>query len=490
MTRPRLIADSFVRRWLRRSKVPGASVSVVERGRPTVGMGYGYRDREARLPATPTTIYGLASITKSFTALAILKLEEAGKLSTRDLVVRHLPEFATPDPRATRRITIHHLLTHTSGLPTLPSLFYTLARSFLDDASFNPRAARAVGYDPDHPAIDTTDQLLEYLRTTRYRLLGPPGRYFNYFNEGFGLLGAVIDRVSGRTHETYLEEEILRPAGMRSTLYDVGVFLRQPDVTTFYCAKRAGTGRGLVPCRAWSDGPSVRACGALNSSAEDMARYVQLFLNDGRVDGHRVISARSIRRMTSPYVELSPGSFYGYGLSVRPDYHGTPLVFHGGQGSGVSAFLAMAPRRHIGGAILANRGGLPTDVALMSEINARLGLPLKTPWRNVPRPVRPTASLREYEGWYGCAAGAWFEVRALRDALWIDFHGTEGPLRGLRIRPAGDDRFVFRFGGVEDQVRFERDARGRPWAMFCFGIMIPRRTRSDARRVRNGTLVW
>ena len=194
--------------------------------------------------------------------------------------------------------------------------------------------------------------------------------------------------------------------------------------------------------------------------------------------------------MITPYVELSPGSHYGYALSVRPDYHGTPLVFHGGGGRGISAFFAFAPRRHLGGIVLANLGGVPAELTLMSEINARLGLSLGTPWEEVPRPVRTKVSLREYAGWYGCGDGLWFEARARGDSLWFDFHGTQGKLRGFRLRPAGNDRFVFRFEGRDDQLRFERDHRGRVWAVYMLGFTVRRRSAGDFHRAGKGTLVW
>jgi CubicO group peptidase (beta-lactamase class C family) len=475
---------------MRRWNVPGASVAVVERGRPTITQAYGYRDREAGLPATPRTVYGLASITKSFTALAILRLEEEGKLSTRDPIVRHLPEFGTPDARATPRITIHHFLTHTSGLPPLPSVYYASARSLARDPSYDPRLARRVGIDTDHAPIDTYEQMMEFLRMTRYRLLGPPGRYFSYSNEAFGLLGAVIERASGRAYEGYLEEEILRPAGMRSTTFDTGVMLRYPEVTTLYSPKPTGVRHGLVPSQTWFEQSCLRACGGLRSNVEDMARYVHIFLNDGRVDGERIVTSASIRKMTTPYAELSSGLYYGYGVHVHPDFHGSPLVSHGGALPGVSSFFVIAPQRHLGGVALTNVQGVRADLPLMSEINARLGLPLMTPIEVVPPLTEPEASLREYDGWYGSGEGTWFEMRARRNALWLDFHGTEGKLRGLTLRPAGHDHFVFRFAGQDAVARFVRDARGRLWAVFLSLRLVRRRASRDFPRARKGRLVW
>jgi len=482
--------DAFARRWMRRWKVPGAALAVVQRGRPTERLAYGFRDREARLPTTPRTVFGLASVTKSFTAMAILRLEEEGRLSTRDPIVRHLPEFGTPDPHATRRITIHHFLTHTSGLPPLPSIYYTTVRSLHDDPPFDPVVARRVGVDPDHAPIDTYEQMLDFLRTARYRLLGPPGRYFSYSNEGFGLLGAVIERVTGRTHESYLEEAILRPAGLRSTTFDPGVLFRYPEVTTLYSPQRTGKRHGFVPSQTWWDDTCLRACGGLRSNVEDLARYLEIFLSGGRVDGERILRARSVARMTTPYAEVAPNVGYGYGVEVRPDYHGTPLVFHSGGLPGVSSFFAVAPRRGLGGVVLTNAEGVSAPRILMAALNARLGLPLESPVFEASSARPADRPLAEYGGWYCSGEGIWVQSTPHRDHLTFDFRGIEVTLRGLRMRPAGNDRFVARIGGQNGQVRFERDARGRIWALYLGHRLLRRRTPAELRRARSGSIVW
>ena len=483
--------DEFARRWMRRWKVPGASIAVVENGRPTFSRGYGFRDRKARLPATPRTVYGLASVTKSFTAMAILRLEEEGNLSTGDPVVRHLPEFGTPDPRATRRITIHHFLTHTSGLPPLPSIYYTSVRSRGRDLPFDPRVARRVGIDPDHAPIDTYEEMMEFLRTTPYRLLGPPGRYFSYSNEGFGLLGAVIERASGQSHESYLEEEVLRPAGMRSTTYDSGVLFRFPEVTTLYSPRRTGARHGFVPSEEWWNDSCLRASGGLRSNVQDLARYVELYLNDGRVEGERILSSASIRKMTAPHVEVVPGVSYGYGVEVRPDYHGTPLVFHSGGLPGVSSFFVAAPRatcrrsrpdQRRGGLFSPGPdGGDQRAAGPTSRDLARR--------RSAPGDARPPSAGVRLAG-TARGRGFWVRSTALRDSLRFDFHGIETTARGLRLRPAGRDRFVLRFGGQDGQVRFERDRRGRIWALFLGSRLLRRRSPRELPRARSGNLVW
>ncbi len=482
--------EQLTRRWMRRFKVPGAVVGIVERGRRPILRGYGYRNREARLPATPRTMFGLASVTKSFTAMAILRLAEDGRLSVRDPIVRHLPEFATPERRASRRITIHHFLTHTSGLPPLPSIYYTTIRSTRDDPPYDPAVARKVGIDPEHVPIDTYEQILDYLRTTRYRLLGAPGRFFSYSNEGFGLLGAVIERVTGRTYESYVEEAVLRPAGMRSTSFDPGILFRQPEVTILYSPRRAGRRHGLVPSETWWGETCLRAAGGLRSNVDDLSRYLEIYLHAGKVDGERVLRPSSVAQMMRPYAGLEGGVSYGYGVEVRPDYHGTPLVFHSGGLPGVSSLFAVAPKRGVAAVILTNVEGGSVAVPLLAALNGRLGLPLRSSLFEPPEETTPPKSLAEYDGWFCSGEGIWVRSTDRGDHLRFDFRGIELTFRGLRFRPAGRDRFVTRIGGQTGQVRFERDARGRVWALFLGHRLLRRRSPADLRRARRGRLEW
>jgi CubicO group peptidase (beta-lactamase class C family) len=490
VTARRTTFDQFAGRWMRRWRVPGAGVALVERGRRPFARGFGYRDRAAGLPATPRTVFGVASVTKSFTALAILRLEEQGKLRTDDPVRRHLPEFGTPDPRATPRITLHHFLTHTSGLPPLPSIYYASGRSLARDPPYDPAVARRVGVDPDHAPIDTYEQMMEYLRTTRYRLLGPPGRYFSYSNEGFGLLGAVIERASGRSYEGYVEEEILRPAGMRSTTFDTGIMRRSPEVTTLYSPQWTGRRHSFTASDEWWEDTCLRACGALRSNTEDLARYVRLFLDGGKVEGKRVVTSASVRKMLTPYISMGLGRHYGYGIALRPDYHGTFLAYHEGGLKGVSSIFVVVPERHLAAVVLANAEGVPSHQLALAAINPRLGLPVATPLTDVPVAARARETLGAYAGWYCSGEGIWVRVVALSRALRLDFRGIELIDRGVRYVPTGKDEFVGRGRGALGPIRFERDIGGRVWAVFLGWRLLRRRAPRELPRARAGTIVW
>ena len=482
--------DRWTHRVMRQGRIPGLALGLVRGGRTVLARGYGFRDRAHRAPATPDTIFGIASMTKSFTALSILRLQEEGKLRVTDPVVRHLPEFRTPEPRRTRRITLEHFLTHSSGLPPLPSIYYTSGRSVARDPPYDPRVARRVGIDPDHPPIDTYEGLMEFLATTRYRLLGPPGAHFSYSNEGFGLLGAVIERASGRPYERYVEEGILRPAGMDHSTFDTGIMFRFPEVTTLYSPNWLRPKGPLVPSQEWWEDTCLRAAGALRTNVTDLLRYLRLFLSEGRVGRERIVTAESLRAMLAPRVPVQPGVYYGYGIAVRPEYHGRLLAFHDGGLKGVASEFAVLPRDGVGGAVLANADGAPSPRVLQAGINQLLGLPLREPFLPVPPRSRAAPPLAPYGGWYCSGEGIWCRIVPRHDHLRADFVGIELVERGLALWPADPDGFVVRRKGSTGYVRFERDPRGRVWAAHIGWRLVRRRRPGELAGARLGRLVW
>jgi CubicO group peptidase (beta-lactamase class C family) len=482
--------DRFTRALMRRTRIPGLSLGIAQAGRPLVARGYGFRDRERRLPATAATVYGIASITKSFTALAILRLEENRQLKVSDPVVRHLPEFRTPNARWTSKMTLHHFLNHSSGLPPLPSIYYSSGRSLARDPPYDPRVARRVGIDPDHPPLDTYEEVMEYLAHEKYRLLGPPGKYFSYSNEAFGLLGAVIERASGVTYESYLESEVLRPAGMTHSTFDSGIMFRFPEVTTLYSPHRTSAHPRLVPSQDWWEDTSLRACGGLRTNINDLFAYLEIYRTGGRVHREQIVAASSLRKMLRPTIQIRPGTFYGYGIEVHPDYHGNLVVGHDGGLKGVSSEFLVLPRKGIGGAVLANVEGVPSPAVLRAGINQLLGLPLRTPLLATPPRTPPPRSLREYAGWYCSGEGIWAKIRAGPSYLRLDFHGIEVTLKRLQLKPNGKDEFLLRVQGETGLMRFQRDARGRIWAVFLGWRLVRRRRPRDLGKARQARMVW
>jgi len=472
------------------AKTPGLSVGLLDRSGRRLTRGYGFRDVARRLPATSRTVYGLASITKSFTALTVLRLQESGALRVSDPVVRHLPEFRTHDPRQTPKITVHHLLTHSSGLPPLPSLFYLWARSERLDPTYDPKIAQRYGIDPTRPPIDSYEQLLDYLRNEPYRLTGPPGKYFSYSNEGYSLLGAIIERASGRTFEACVDEEILRPSDMRSTTFDPGILIRFPEVTTLYSTGWRGASERLVASQDWTEDGCARPSGGLRTNVEDMLRYIEIFLRRGRVGRERIISSESLSAMLYPHVEPAPGTFYGYGIAVLPDYHGHLLAWHSGAKKGVSSAFAVVPSMGVGGVVLANRVGAPVDRALEVALNPALGLKPSTPFYAALKAIAGPASLTEYGGWYCSGESNWYKITPKRGVLKVEDRGLPPRSSGFNLRPTGNDGFVTEGAGRPTWVGFLRDRRHRIVGINLWFRFVRKRDSVVLAKARRGHMVW
>ena len=293
--------------------VPGASVLVLRDGVPLVRRSYGNADLEAGVAATPQTNYRLASVTKQFTAAAILLLAQDGTLSLDDPVRKWLPSL----PAAADPITLHHLLTHTSGL---------------------------VDYE-DVMAADATEQVHDldvlHLLQTQDHLYFAPGTDYRYSNSGYALLALVVGKASGRDFATFLRERIFQPLGMTQTL------AREDGISTV--ADRA-YGYSLVDDR-WtrtdqSSTSAVLGDGGVYSSIDDLAKW-DAALYDNRLlgDATRTLAFAAHTRTNEPDVDG-----YGYGWRI----HGE-VLWHSGESIGFRNVIVRWPQRHLTVIVLSNR---------------------------------------------------------------------------------------------------------------------------------------
>src|SRR5688572_17307322 len=187
-------ADAFVNAFVEQKKFMGA-VLVAQDGKPVLRKGYGFANVEWEIPNTPDTKFRLGSITKQFTALAILQLAEAGKLSLDDPAKKYYSDA----PPAWDKVTVHHLLNHTSGIPS-----YTSIPNFFRDKARDPlKPAEIVKLTQDKP--------LEF----------EPGEKMIYSNSGYVLLGHIIEKASGEEYADYMRKHIFEPLGMKNTGYDM-----------------------------------------------------------------------------------------------------------------------------------------------------------------------------------------------------------------------------------------------------------------------------
>lgn len=272
------------------------SLLVAKGGDVVLANGYGLADRENGVPVTPETVFDIGSITKQFTAAAILRLEMEGKVSVNDPVSRWFPNV----PADKQGMTLHHLLTHSSGLRDVFGGDYEVAER---------------------------DSLAGVILASE--LQWAPGTRYDYSNSGYSLLAMVVEKASGMPYEPYLREKLWAPAGMTRTGYR-GVQWRPGELAVGY---RAGQRWGTPTDKLWAaDGPywNLRGNGGVLSTVTDLFRWHRA------LEGEAVLSAEAKRKMWTPHVpeDEQGSSHYGYGWAIAPTTRNTKLISHNG-GNGV-----------------------------------------------------------------------------------------------------------------------------------------------------------
>ena len=310
--------------------VPGAAVLVLRDGKPLIRRAYGFADLEQRVPATPATNYRLASMTKQFTAAAVLALVDEGRLSLDDPLHKWLPSL----PPAAAAVTIRELLTHTSGL--------------LDYEDLIPSATTQQVHDAD------VLRLLESQNRTYF----VPGTSYRYSNTGYALLALIVAQASGRDFATFLRERLFAPLGMRTTIaYQAGVssVAQRAFGYTLQQGRWERTDQSVTS--------AVLGDGGVYSSIDDLAKW------DAALYDTRLLSARSLRLAFTPATSTDdPAVRYGFGWRISGE-----TLWHSGETVGFRNVIIRWPRRHFTVIVLTNRDA-PEPYSLALAI-AKLYLP-------------------------------------------------------------------------------------------------------------------
>ncbi len=465
--------EAFVSRVMQENKIPGVAVSVVSGGEVIYRKGFGYRDQERGLPVTPDTIFGVASVTKSFTALAIMQLAESGKLCLDDPIAKYVPGFDLPGG-GPEKVTIHNFLTHTSGLPPLPSLGWSIRGNTKPDPEAaeapKPEEEKPEKKEPAHPLqpINTYDELIGYLRNGDYHLLGKPGEYCSYSNDGYALLGAVVEKASGVTYREYVQEHILGPLEMRRSTLDLDWLLSRADVTTLYYKDED---ENIKHSPNWQVAPPFLACGWLKSTVMDLANYLSMYAGGGVLGGRRLLSSDGVRTMTAPHHAYSRDRNYGYGLSTRSGYHGVTLVEHSGGLKGVASNIGFVPEEGIGVAVLTNLSGAPSGKLWLGAVNLMLDLPVDTPRSTYKKDPWQEAELQPRTGNFKSGEGATITISAEEGRLYA----TVGKKKVEILRDSAEFGVVTD-DGQDSEVRFYFSKDGGLWAIGWGGRVIQKST--------------
>ncbi len=301
--------------------IPGFALCIVWDGQVVYSEGFGLADLEEKRPVTPQSLLMQGSVTKSFTAMAVLRLAEQGLIDLDAPVTDYLPYFSMADERY-REITVRMLLSHRAGLPDSPDFWQ----------------------EPLDTAMNPLEQAVRDLN--ELTLLFAPDTGWSYSSYGYSALGAIIAAVTGQPFERYMQEEWLEPLGMvRSTFVPEDV---DPALAmTLYNGYKIDRLNTTMP---QTDGRDASA-GNLWSSCEEMVLWAQLLLNDGEANGVRFLQPESIEAMWTPLSStgwmLGPSygpAFEHYGLGwFVGEKEGHRLVGHMGAGDGINAQILLTP---------------------------------------------------------------------------------------------------------------------------------------------------
>lgn len=444
-------------------RVPGASVMLTRNGVTLFHEGLGFADREEQRRVTPDTVFGVASVTKSFTCLAIMQLADAGKLDVHAPVADYLPAFTRSGSTDLTGITVHHLMSNSSGLPPMGFRRNALARSIKADPS---RELLGLDLTRHQPPIDTVDELISAISAAGITLLRPPGRIFSYSNEGFALLGRIIEVVSGSDYVTYVTRNILEPLNMSRSVFTLEDLEALPDVANLYSYIKGFEQVEPTPGYYWA--PAMLSAGYLRSTTADLNRYAQAFLELSPVE---LASPTALQQMQQPAVQVSARSWYGYGFMIHPDHHGQRVVEHGGSTKGVGANLAFVPAAGVAGVTLTNITGCPVNAMNRAGINLALGLPLDAAYESFSTLDLPDAELERFTGTFESAELVTLEVRS-NDTGGLEVQ--DGTLRQPAV-PVAPDAIQFDSNGRDTLAQFFSEQRGK-FQEVRYGLRILRRS--------------
>ena len=367
--------ERLFQNFVDRQQRPGVILGVIIDGELVLVKSTGVRETATNAPVTPDTVFRIASMTKSFTAMAILKLRDEGKLSLEDPVARYVPELAklsypTTDSQV---LNIHHLLTHSEGFP--------------ED---NPWG--------DRQLAQSDKAMREWMRAG-IPFSTSPGTTFEYSNYGFAILGQIVAKASGKPYDVYVRDNILRPLGMTSSTFEMSEVPKDKIALGYRWEENA-----------WKPEPilahgSFGAMGGLWTSTNDLARYVAFLMSafPPRDEADRGPIKRSSAREMQQMWRPSPASAfrttvdaplqlgvsgYGYGLGIGQDCRFTHVVGHGGGLPGYGSLMRWLPEHGVGLIAMSNLtyGGFNV---LFNDISAAL-------YRTgalKPRVVKPSQAL-------------------------------------------------------------------------------------------------
>lgn len=346
--------ESYINKGLRDWDVPGLSVVIVKDGKVVLMKGFGVKDIRTKQPVDENTLFMIASNTKLFTGTALALLETRGKISLNDPVTKYFPGYRLYDSISTRLVTIRDLLTHRIGTKT-----------FQGDFTFwNTKLNR--------------EEIID-----KMRLLQPTGIFrqdYGYCNSCFLTAGEVIPKVTGQSWEAFVQDSMVSPLDMKSTMVLSTGIEKQSNVAVPYTTSYTNSLQ-RVPYDNWNN---LAPAASIISNANDLSHWLMMQLDSGKYNGKRILpwsvlqKTRDVNIMTGSRKSAAfPIHFRGYGLGLfAADYNGRQIYWHTGGAGGMVSNVCFVPEERLGIAILTNNDNQNFFEALRYQIlDAYLDVP-------------------------------------------------------------------------------------------------------------------
>ncbi|MEP7075581.1 MAG: serine hydrolase [Acidobacteriota bacterium] len=361
--------------------IPGVSLVIVKDDKVIYAKGLGYKDFEKKIPVTPDTQFAIGSATKAFTALTVLMSQDEGKLSIDDSPKKYLPYFRMYDPDTDKNITIRDLMCHSSGLNRTDLAMIT---GKLNRAELIEVAAQA----------KPTAKLREK---------------FQYQNIMFTAAGEIAATVQKQPYQKLVADRIFKPLGMTNSTISLNDMQKARDYSFGYSYNFDTKETEKLPFR---DIDQVAPAGSINSTANDMSRWLRFVLNGGTVGDKRLVSEKAYDEWLKPQMKIAGKAAYGFGWFLQ-DWHGLKVVQHGGNIDGFNSMVAMIPEKKIGFVLLTNVTSSSLGTEMMDSV-----------WQNLLEPKAdeniklPVVTMEKMVGKYHLdAANIDVEVKIVGDDL-------------------------------------------------------------------------
>ncbi|MBN2899579.1 MAG: beta-lactamase family protein [Clostridia bacterium] len=447
--------ESLIKEFAQVYKAQGIIVGILDDKDLLYQRSFGYRNVEKEQPIDENTIFGIASITKSFTVIRLMQLAEAGLIDLETPLDELYEDWQLPKEHTPK---IKHLMSHVAG-------FYPQERFLMKDVADELGLEASALHESLELSKRGIDMIIARLNQSKL-FIGPPGEYFSYSNFSFGILTDLVERFSDESsYAASVMNHIIKPMGLEHTFFDFERTKNESNITRLYTAEKDGV---KVTDDYMDAGFVLLGGGAIKSTLKDLLTYTRLYLNDGVVNDVRILEKASVDAMMQERIVYKDGQGYGYAL-VTGDLDDMRYVGHSGGLTGVSSFFGFNKTSGKGVVVLCNTGGVPATAIGMAAL--RLAHDLYPDYKtfNYVDGIWSDDAIQKTLGTYISKEGDHAEVVLREGQVKIIANGVLKDCRTIR-----DDLMLIVSEMEESQCRILRNSEDEVYALYLGSRIIPK----------------